>query len=102
MLARNRARYLAPVALVVVITGTYIVVHAGLNDKPAKGHSHSARKPKPSQRRFASAKFYTVQGGDSLTSIASKTGIPISTLESLNPSADPNALQPGQRIRLRQ
>jgi LysM repeat protein len=51
--------------------------------------------------RYARARFYTVQAGDSLTSIAAKTGISINTLEVLNPSANPNALQTGQQLRLR-
>src|SRR5947209_11608010 len=101
MVARNRARYLAPIALVAALAGTYLVVHAGLHDKHAAAHSHSARRLKPSQRRFARVRFYTVQPGDSLTSIAKKTGISMTKLEELNPAADPNALQSGQRLRLR-
>jgi LysM repeat protein len=42
-----------------------------------------------------------VHGGDSLSGIAVKTGIPLATLEALNPSVPPNALQNGQRLRLR-
>lgn len=102
MVARSRARYLAPIALVAVIAGTYVVVHSGLRDKRAAGHSQSARRLKPSQRKFANARFYTVQPGDSLTSIATKTGVAVTKLEELNPSADPNALQAGQRVRLKQ
>src|SRR5579884_1844060 len=101
MVARSRARFLAPIALVVAVAGTYLVVHETLNAKHTAAHSHAARR-KPSQRRFARVTFYTVQPGDSLTSIASKTGVSLAKLEQLNPSADPNALQTGQRLRLRQ
>ena len=53
------------------------------------------------QRKYARVKFYTVKSGDNLTTIANTTGIPIATLESLNPRIDPNSLQTGQRLRLR-
>ncbi len=101
MVARSRARYLAPIALVAAGVGIYLVAHATLTAKHTTAHSQQARL-KPSQRKFAKARFYTVQPGDSLTSIASKTGISLTKLEGLNPSADPNALQTGQRLRLRQ
>ena len=47
------------------------------------------------------ARFYVVQPGDNLTSIAQKTGLPVTTLEALNANLDPNSLQAGQRLRLR-
>jgi LysM repeat protein len=103
MVARNRARYLAPIALAAAIAGTYLVIHAGLATKHATGHSHgqTVSRPSASRRKFARAKFYVVQPGDSLTSIATKTGISLTTLEALNPNLDPNSLQTAQRLRLR-
>jgi LysM repeat protein len=99
MVRRSRARYLAPIALAVVIAGTYFVVHAGLTKKTT-AHAHSAKRH-TGRGKYAHAKVYVVQPGDSLTSIARRTGIPVSTLESLNPHIDPNSLQTGQRLRLR-
>jgi LysM repeat protein len=104
MVARNRARYLAPIALAASIAGTYFVVHAGLTTTShvtSQSHAHRAGGHNASRRKFARAKFYVVQPGDSLTSIAAKTGIAITTLESLNPNLDPNNLQTAQRLRLR-
>jgi LysM repeat protein len=46
-------------------------------------------------------KFYTVEPGDSLTSIADKTGISVDKLTQLNPDLDPQALISGQRVKLR-
>jgi LysM repeat protein len=42
-----------------------------------------------------------VRSGDTLGSIAQKTGIPVEQLQQLNPSLDPQALVSGQRIKLR-
>jgi LysM repeat protein len=46
-------------------------------------------------------KFYTVEPGDSLTSIADKTGVSVDKLSQLNPDLDPQALISGQRVKLR-
>ncbi len=91
---------MAPIALAAVIAGTYLVVHAGLTKKHSVTQSPARRAHQP-HHKFARVKFYVVKAGDSLTSIARDTGIPLSTLVSLNPRADPNALQTGQRLRLR-
>jgi LysM repeat protein len=105
MVRRSRGRYLAPIALAATITGTYLIVHNGLTHKSSTTTSHVnnqsptvAKRPKT----VAKAKFYVVQPGDTLSSIAQKTGVSVSTLESLNPKlVDPNSLQTAQRLRLR-
>lgn len=45
--------------------------------------------------------FYVVREGDSFAGISERTGIPVETLQELNPDIDPQALQSGQRLRLR-
>jgi len=45
--------------------------------------------------------FYVVRAGDSLSVISARTGVPLPTLESLNPGVSSNSLQVGQRLRLR-
>jgi LysM repeat protein len=96
MAARNRARYLAPIALAATIAGTYVVVSSTLH--PSRT-AHSQSVGTKSQQR--GPKFYVVKPGDNLTSIAARTVIPVTTLEDLNRRVDPNALQAGQRLRLR-
>ena len=101
MVPRNRGRYLAPIAILVVIAVTVLVVRAELASK------HRARSPRATDastifHRTAkkAASFYTVKSGDTLSGISHSTGVPVPTLESLNPETDPNALQTGQRLRL--
>jgi hypothetical protein len=102
MVARNSARFLAPVALVATIAGGYLIVHHNMATKPPPAaHGvpvHSGRKH---GGKFAKARFYTVRPDETLTSISDLTGVSLTTLEALNPSINPNALQTGQRIRLR-
>lgn len=106
---RNPARYIVPLALAAAVTGTYLIVHHALISKHSStttttvqtsttvvhhhGHTGTAS---------SKAKFYVVKPGDSLSGIAAKTGVPITTIESLNPHVNPNALQPSQRLKLRQ
>jgi len=101
MVARHRARYLAPIALAATITATYFVVQSQLSNKHSTTRAHLVHRRSRGQRKFASARTYVVQSGDSLSSISSKTGIPVPTLQALNPGVDTNALQIGQRLRLR-
>lgn len=96
---RSRARFLAPIALAAVLAGTYVVVQDGLTTK----HTAATQRHQTSglKRHYRHARFYVVAPGENLTSIASKTGLPVGALEALNPSVDPNSLQTGQRLRLR-
>ena len=101
-MARNLGRYVAPVALLAVIVATVLVIKAGLgNDHHgaavAQHRPHGALAGRTAHRRV----FYVIQAGDSLSTISVKTHVPVPTLEALNPTTDPNALQTGQRLRLR-
>ena len=100
MAARNRARYLAPIALAATITATYLVVNAALTPKRSGGLAHAVQRRSARNTSVLSANFYTVQAGDTMSTIAAKTGVPLSMLEQLNPTIDPNSLQTGQRLRL--
>lgn len=100
--ARNPARYLAPIALVATIVATYMIVHQGLATKSTTTVSVPAVVSSAvAHREFAKTRFYIVRPGDSLSRISAKTGVPLSTLESLNPGVNPRALQAGQRLTLR-
>jgi LysM repeat protein len=45
--------------------------------------------------------FYTVAAGDTFGSISAKTGVSVTELETLNPGVNPNALQVGQKLRVK-
>jgi LysM repeat protein len=112
MIASNRSRYLAPLALAAAVAATVVVVtsttrtshHAAARppaatatatNKPHKPRSHASGAQ-------SSPRTYVVKSGDTLSAIASKTGVPLSTIESLNPGVNPSALQTGQRLKLGQ
>jgi LysM repeat protein len=100
-------RYAAPVAFLAAVTIGALVVRSGFEHgkhhattptttvtfktKKAHHHAHGPQRAK---------KTYTVQSGDTLGSIASKTGTSVARLEQLNPGIDPTALRIGQTIRV--
>jgi LysM repeat protein len=111
MAARSPARFLAPLALLAFVVALLLIVSHSSSDsgssgegrtseeQPAnspavKGDASSNAKPKGPRR-------YTVKPGDTPSSIAEKTGVPLSQIQELNPDLDPQTLSPGQRIRLR-
>jgi LysM repeat protein len=102
MVAWNPARFLAPVAILATIAGGYLIVHDNLHAHHAtiQRRAHVSDGPKGKYRRDT---WYTVQANDTLTSVSQKTGVPLATLEALNPTinVNVNSLQTGQRIRLR-
>lgn len=46
-------------------------------------------------------KTYEVQSGDTLTSIAHATGVPVAVILKLNPGVDPQILISGEKLKLR-
>jgi LysM repeat protein len=113
---QSSLRVLAPASLVVFAIIFLIVVIASLtggddsssssNDRvtitePQRQRSTAARDRARRARRNARRGIYVVRAGDNLFTIANKTGVPIETLRSLNPTADPQGLATGQHIRLR-
>ena len=102
MVARNRGRYLAPIAIVVVIAATVLVVQGELGSKHHANGARTGDISKLLRRPAKRPRVYVVKAGDSLSVISVRTGVSVPTLESLNPGINPNALQTGQRLRLRQ
>jgi len=85
----------AIVAIVVVASNTDL--HSNSDNKNGqKNQSHKEQQQKPRTK----AKTYTVQSGDTLTSIAHKTGIPVAELQALNPEVDPQILIAGETLKL--
>jgi LysM repeat protein len=110
MARRSPARFLAPLALVAVSIALYAVVTSNLPDDDEAAGPNRATQPasspngdgdeEPSTRRKGPRR-YTVKAGDTPSSIADETGVPLEDILRLNPDLDPQTLSPGQRLRLR-
>jgi len=106
------AHYLAPAAFLIAVTIAALLIRAGLRsgsstttERGPVTHPSTATTPTAGTTRrgttTVSGRFYTVQTGDTFGSISAKTGVPISRLEQLNPAVSSNALQVGQRLRVK-
>jgi LysM repeat protein len=51
--------------------------------------------------RHGAKAYWTVQAGDTFGVISSKTGVPVATIEQLNPKVSATALFIGEKIRYR-
>jgi hypothetical protein len=98
-LRRNLSRLLALGALVAAAIVVVIVVTTSLPDSD-DGNGDRPRQQR-AQEEGSGDKYYFVQPGDSLSTIAEEEGIELERLEQLNPELDPQALSTGQRVRLR-
>jgi LysM repeat protein len=105
------ARYGAPVAFLAGVTIAVLLVHSALNHSGSTAtataaattqpqHPAGATTEKPARRGSRKKRFYTVQSGDTFGRIASKVGISVERLQSLNPGISSNALQVGQKLRI--
>jgi LysM repeat protein len=99
MAARSPLRLLAPIAIVAVLVGVVIVVAS--SGGGGSGDQKTARTTTAPAPKVPRKRFYVVRQGDTLTAISEKTGVPSSTLLALNRGVDPQALQPGTRLKLR-
>jgi LysM repeat protein len=101
-------RILAPVALAICAVAVLIVVGSSLGggDDSSDGGRPSAqtateRTSSTTEAAKRQPATYTVKSGDTLGAIAETTGVPVETLQELNPELDPQALIAGQKIQLR-
>ena len=114
------ARLLAPSALLLaVLAFAVVIVSSGVfasDEAPGPRQATSGEQPERSDRpaprsgrerpasrdRASGAATYTVKTGDTLASIAERTGVSVERLQELNPNLDPQALATGQKLKLRE
>ena len=117
---RTPARVLAPLALVAFGLALLLIVASagGGDDEPSPSSAseqeqrdlelakEKRRRQKSDESREGQGELprsiYVVKTGDTLGSIAERTGVPVEKLQELNPELDPQALVSGQKIKLRE
>jgi LysM repeat protein len=96
------ARIFAAIALAGAVVVVIVVILSSLGDsdsatKSGQGNNQSSQKAD----RKTKAKTYVVKSGDTLVSIAHRTGVPVVHILALNPEVDPQILIAGQTLKLR-
>jgi LysM repeat protein len=109
MAPRSPARFLAPVALVAFCIALFMIVTSNSNDRESTAPNRAtetspAATPNSDgeRRKRREPRRYTVQPGDTPSSIAEETGVPLEDILRLNPDLDPQTLSPGQRLKIRE
>jgi LysM repeat protein len=113
--ARTRAelkRFGAPAAFLAAATVAVLLVKAGLNGGgsnaettlPTVVTTATTRRATTTRTTAttasAAARYYTIQSGDTLGSVAANQNTTVEDLLRLNPGVDPQTLHVGQRIRV--
>ncbi|HMU28384.1 MAG TPA: LysM domain-containing protein [Solirubrobacterales bacterium] len=103
---KKKNSYIARILAALALLGTILIIFVAVSGVTGGDDDGNTKKANPAKqqkkvRPKTNAKTYEVEEGDTLTTIASKTGIPVARLKQLNPDLDPQALQVGQELKLR-
>jgi len=116
---RNLARFAAPAAFLLGVTVAVLLVRAGIGGGSGASTTRSTRSStqvvgvfsvpvttaasgaRTATGTVAGAQYYTVRKGDTFGSIAVSERTTVSALEQLNPGVSSNALQVGQKLRVK-
>ena len=101
---RSPARLFAPLALVACAVAVLVIVNSGgssgggaTSERTTTGPSTTTTTPRATKHH---KRTYIVKDGDVLSQIAIKTGVPLATIQQLNPTVDAQSLHAGQKIKL--
>lgn len=100
--ANAPARVLATMALAAACLVLVVTIATSLGGSDDSGNGAPAGEvttKRPNGGKVAAA--YVVQNGDTLTSIARKTGVSVARIQQLNPDVDPQILLSGEKLKLR-
>ncbi|HEY6963439.1 MAG TPA: LysM domain-containing protein [Gaiellaceae bacterium] len=112
-------RYVAPAAFLLAVTVAVVLIRSGLESGGANVAATLTSVPTTTRKHVvtttptttapsaatttpsAHKAYWTVQAGDTFGVISSKTGVPVATIEQLNPNTSSTSLFIGQKIRYR-
>ena len=96
------ARIFAAIALAGAVVVVIVVILGAQGDSDSSKNSGQNGNPASQKSdRKTKAKAYVVKSGDTLVSIAHRTGVPVAHILALNPEVDPQILIAGQTLKLR-
>jgi LysM repeat protein len=101
---RSPARLFAPLALVACAIAILVIVNrdtgSGDSTTPKTATSTSTTTTATTKAAKKARRRYIVKAGDVMSQIAIKTGVPLDTLQQLNPGIDAQSLHVGQKLKL--
>jgi LysM repeat protein len=94
------ARIFALIALVGAVLVIVVVVSGSLGGSDSAKDQNQKNRQANHRPKTKSA-TYVVKSGDTLVSIAHRTGVPVGHIIALNPEVDPQILIAGETLKLR-
>jgi LysM repeat protein len=95
------ARIFAAIALVGAVVVVIVAISSSLGGSDSSTKSRQGGNQASHKRQKTAAATYVVKSGDTLVSIAHRTGVPVVHLLALNPEVDPQILIAGETLKLR-
>ena len=107
-------RYVAPAAFLLAATIAILLIRSGLQagtsgpqgtaatpTQPRKTVSSPTTTGGTTTTTKAGPRFWTVQAGDTFGVISTRSGVPVATIQQLNPNVKSTSLFIGQKLKLR-
>jgi LysM repeat protein len=107
-------RYVAPAAFLLAATIGILLIRSGLRagtstptttavvTAPLKNvPTSTTARTRGTTTSTSTPRFWTVQAGDTFGVISTKSGVPVATIQRLNPNVKSTSLFIGQKLRLR-
>jgi LysM repeat protein len=106
-------RYAAPAAFLLAVTVAVVLIRSGLHAGRPVGANTPAAPTVPHKRvsttttthvstsKSTAKGYWTVKAGDTFGVISSQTGVPLATLQQLNPKVSSTSLFIGEKIRVK-
>jgi len=97
-------RIVAVTALVVAAIVVIVAIGGAIGggNSGSSGHGHGGKTTHyAAKKKHHIPASYEIQSGDTLISIAHRTGVPVREIEALNPEIDPQILIAGETLKLR-
>jgi len=107
-------RYVAPAAFLLAATIAVILIRSGVEAGGSQRTVTTVGSPAPHRhvvtttpaattttKAPATKRYWTVAAGDTFGVISSKSGVPVATIERLNPKVHSTSLFIGEKIRLK-
>jgi LysM repeat protein len=106
-------RYVAPAAFLLAATIAILLIRSGLQAGTSNPATTTAAATQPHKTvssptttggtttSASGPRFWTVQAGDTFGVISTKSGVPVATIQQLNPNVKSTSLFIGQKLRLR-
>jgi LysM repeat protein len=95
------ARIFAAIALAGALVVVIVVISSSLGEPGSSSKSRHGDNHTSHKRQRTKATTYVVKSGDTLVSIAHRTGVPVAHIIALNPEVDPQILIAGETLKLR-